>query len=159
MKKVMREFLLSVMLLGSPHAQAETLPSFDLEHCAWHATDIVVASEGDTIDGELSALTVLSGGLKIGDSVSVPELGQFRLKESRTVRSFRNTSDDKEHPLVLTGERMMVFLKRGEGKTGSGPNWGPASPFFAGMDVSVVWIANGHVYGFTQVRNPGPPYS
>ena len=155
MKAVGRALAITVMLVASPHTQAEIRPSFHLEHCAWHATDIVVASEGGTIDGELGVVKVLAGGLKIGDSISVPELGQFRPKESRTVRPSWHTSDDKKAPLVLTGDKLVVFLKRGGDRAATNPTWSPAS-HFGGMKVSVVWITEGRVYGFTQVMNPGP---
>lgn len=144
-----------LMVLTSAEAHAGIRPSFSLEHCAWHATDIVVASEGEAIDGKLSVLKVLDGALKIGESVSVPELGQFRAKENRTVRSFWRTSEDKEPPLVLTGDKMVVFLKRNGSRAAKGSTWSPVSPF-GGMKVSVVWINEGRVYGFTQVMNPGP---
>ena len=140
MKAVGRALAVTVMFVASPYVQAGIRPSFHLEHCVWHATDIVVASEGDTIDGELGVVKVLAGGLKIGDSISIPELGQFRTKESRTVRSFWRTSDEKEPPLVLTGDKLVVFLRRGGDRAATDPNWNPASRF-GGMKVSVAGMA------------------
>ncbi len=155
MKAIKGAFALSIMLLASAQARAGERPSFNLEHCAWHATDIVLASEGEAIDGRLIVLKVLAGGLNIGDSITVQELGEFNLEESRTVRPFLHTSNDKESPLVLSGEKLVVFLRRGRDTSAKVPAWSPASRF-GGMKVSAVWIADGHVYGFTQVKNPGP---
>jgi hypothetical protein len=129
MKAVGRVLATTIMFVASPHVQAGIRPSFHLEHCAWHATDIVVASEGEAIDGKLSVLKVLAGALKIGDTISVPELDQFRAKESRTVHPHWRTSDNKEPPLVLTGDKLVLFLKRGGDKVATGPTWSPASPF------------------------------
>ena len=155
MKTVGRVLAITIMLVSSPHVQAGIRPSFHLEHCAWNATDIVVASEGEAIDGKLSVLKVLAGALNIGDTISVPELDQFRAKESRTVRPPWRTSGDKNPPLVLSGDKLVLFLKRGGDKAATDPTWSPAS-LFGGMTVSVVWISDGRVYGFAQEINPGP---
>ncbi len=155
MQATLGAIALSIMLLASAQVEAGERPSFNLEHCTWHATDIVLASEGETIDGRLSVLKVLAGRLNTGDSITVPELGEFSPEESRTVRPFLHTPNDKEPPLVLSGEKLVVFLKRGGDKSAKIPAWSPASRF-GGMKVSTVWIADGHVYGFKQVKNPGP---
>jgi hypothetical protein len=155
MKAGERAHAIIVIFLVSPLVEAGIRPSFHLEHCAWHATDIVVASEGEVIDGTLSVLKVFAGAQKIGDSIFVPELGQFRAKESRTLRPFLLSSGDKEPPMVLAGDKLVLFLKRGKDKSATDPTWAPAS-LFGGMKVSVVWISEGRVYGFTQVMNPGP---
>ena len=149
-----------LMLLTFVRANAAIRPSFMLEHCAWHATEIVVASEGQAIDGTLNVLAVWDGELAVGDSVSIPELSRFSSEESRTVRPYFDDIRDKTPPLVLSSQRMVLFLKRGEnqlahGKAVTDTEWKPAS-LYGGMNVSVAWLAEDKVYAFTQVMNPGP---
>lgn len=133
---------------------AEIRPSFDLEGNIWNATDIVMASEGDEIDGKLEVRKVFSGNLAEGNALTIPELAVFRAKERRTVpHNFFGRSDD-ELPRVLSGKQLVLFLKRdGAGADGE-PTWKSAHRY-GGMDVSVVWINEGRVYGFTQIMNPG----
>jgi hypothetical protein len=147
-----RRLLPIIALLACFEAHGEIRPSFELEACAWAATDIVIASEGDHIDGQLQVQKVLAGALKKGDALEIPELAEFRTGEKRTVlpQWYQDTGGDA--PRVLTGQTLSLFLKRGgpEGQT-----WSPAASF-GGMDVSILWLEEDAAYGFTQVINPGP---
>ena len=145
-------FVFATILSGS--LRAGIRPSFNLEYNTWNATDIVIATEGEEIDGQLRVLKVLVGSLKQGDAISIPELGQFLSKESRTVSRFWHGANDKAAPHVLTGGNLILFLKRDGGRADVNLVWKPASRF-GGMKVSFVWIDKGQVYGFTQVINPG----
>ena len=52
---------------AAPAAWAFYLPSFNLDESAWHATHIVVVSEGQKIDGELRVLESWHGDLRRGE--------------------------------------------------------------------------------------------
>lgn len=150
-----------VLLAASSICVAGIRPSFMLDHSAWHATDIVVAAEGEKIDGKLSVIEVWKGRLSQGDVLAVTGLQMFANEASRTVKQFGGAKREKKPPVVVSGERMILFLRRGSPRTGkeeppSGPAiWQPAS-LFGGMKVSVVWIEGETTYAFTQVMNPGP---
>jgi len=142
--------LLLLLLLEPSLALAAIRPSFSLEDCAWMATDIVVATEGQTIDGKLEVVDVWHGDLKPGQVVSVPELAAFAPEAARGVPSW--TGKDQVPALYVSGKRMILFLKKPQ--EGSG-KWLAASRF-GGMDVSVLWIEPKRTYGIVQVENPGP---
>ncbi len=128
---------------------AAIVPSFYLEGCAWNATDIVVASEGETIDGRLTVLEAWVGSLAPGAALHVPELAVFASEEKRRERWW---DPDRAHLTTVTGKRLVLFLKR-ETKP-EDPQWAPAVPY-GGMDVSVCWIESGQAYGLVQIMNPG----
>ena len=134
--------------------QAGIRPSFYLDAVAWEATDIFIASEGEKVDGNLTVTAVWDGNLVVGDSVSVPELASFATEASRTVKPFWEQKDN-DAPVVVSAQRMVLFLKAAKEKNSPRERiWHPAAP--EGVNVSVAWISNGHVYAFVQVMNPGP---
>ena len=155
MKTFERMLAISIVLVASHSVQADVKPSFDLEHCAWNAADVVIVSGDAATDGKLRVLKVLAGSLKKGDAISVPKLDPFRAKENRTVRSIFRAADEEEPPQVLSGDKMVLFLKREGDTTATNRTWTPAS-HFGGIKVSFVWIDEGRVYGFMQMMNPGP---
>lgn len=71
--------ILVLLTLGllTTQGNARIEPSFSLEESAWKATDIVVAFEGDVIDGKLQVLEAWKGDLKKGNSLDVPEMKVF----------------------------------------------------------------------------------
>lgn len=158
--------LVILFLLCGSHSltSAGIRPSFDLEGNAWNATHIVVATEGKTIDGIFRVLESWKGDLNPGDTIKIPELASFKAVSSRTVPDPWRTSTNQG--LVVTGDRMVLFLAKGSSDSVSeGSHNGFSSPakmqwkspsFFKDMSVSVVWIEQGKVYGFVQVMNPGP---
>ncbi|HDZ39334.1 MAG TPA: hypothetical protein ENH62_13830 [Marinobacter sp.] len=155
-------WLCVVLFAATGHSRAGIRPSFSLNHSTWHATDIVVASEGDTVDGTVSVLEVWKGRLAPGKVLSIPALARFAKKETRTVKPgwIPVPRDDKATPVVLSGRRMVLFLKRAtpvaaKGKQPEPVRWAPTS-LFGGMHVSVVWIERGKTYSFVQIMNPGP---
>lgn len=110
---------LVAVLLFTPRIYAGIRPSFGLNHCAWHATHIVVASEGDEIDGRLTVLESWKGDLQPGELVSIPQLASFKSQPSREVKTSplglaiersMNYITPKEY---VTGSRMILFLKKG----------------------------------------------
>lgn len=94
---------LAVVSAASPRVHGREEPSFNVDDCAWAATDIVVASEGEKIDSVVTVLSVWGGELRAGDRVSVPALGEFADKETRTLRSSGRAGDAP--PLVLAPDR------------------------------------------------------
>lgn len=127
-------------------------PSFWVDDSAWSATDIVVATEGETIDGELQILEVWKGGLQVGGKISIPELAAFAPESKRTVTPGWLDEKKEELPARVTGSRLALFLKKGEGAS---EKWLPAT-FYKEMNVAVVWSEQGKAYSFLQQMNPGP---
>src|SRR5580658_2628 len=72
-------------LIFMSQANAGTRPSFYLDACAWDATHIVVVTEGERTDGQVSVLESWKGDLKPGDNITVPELAAFEPQSSRII--------------------------------------------------------------------------
>jgi hypothetical protein len=153
-------------------------PSFSLDRSAVKATHVVVATEGERIDGVLTVLESWKGDLRRGAALVVPELARFAPREPRLI-------DALDHPATnaVSGDRMLLFLVKSAGAptVGSGDGgraeaqacvrWLPAScpdrrvPFageplpddsFARMRISVAWVERDRVFAFQQISNPGP---
>ena len=157
-----KALLTCVVILASPSLSvAEIRQSFMLDHSAWHATDVVLATEGEKIDGRLSVVETWKGALSPGDALTVTGLHIFANEASRMVTRLGGAKHEKKPPVVVSGERMILFLRRSPRRTGKGQpppgpaTWYPASQF-GGMKVSVVWVEGETTYAFTQVMNPGP---
>ena len=147
-------------------------PSFSPEGCSWRATDIVVVTEGSEIDGNFKVLETWKGDLKPGQTISVPELGQFKEKDARSIysRSWVEKESDSR-PRYVSGERMILFLRDANKPQGdsedddtetgesdvSTSRWKPTNPMGTEMKYSTAWIENGEVYCFVQIMNPGDP--
>jgi hypothetical protein len=153
--------LLFPIFLGiTSQSWAARRPSFMLDHSAWHATDIVIASEGDTVDGNLTVHETWKGHLAPGNALSIPDLDAFASKEARTIKFPWKSRNANTPPIILSGRRMILFLKHpvpiaGKMHNLESAHWQPAS-FFREMRVSVAWVEQQHVYAFTQIVNPGP---
>lgn len=136
----------TMLLLGGAPAIAAFQPSFQLEQCSKDATDIVLATEGDKIDGELEVLETWRGGLARGEKILIPALAAFEEPATRAIHGdFGPTEDARRH---VTGARMVLFLKRAGTRWVAASNWGD-------MMVSVVWVERDTVYAFQQIVNPG----
>jgi len=148
-----------LLLFASGHLQAGIRPSFRLEATTWRATDIVVVTEGDVIDGNLNVVETWKGTLSPGDAVSIKELGEFATTESRTVKPPWSFKPEKEPPpVIVSGKKMVLFLRRSLTSPPDGTNkpvWEPASPF-KDMNTSVVWVEGQAAYSFQQLMHPGP---
>jgi Surface antigen variable number repeat len=167
MKRISSYSLFSLLLLffSYTHVSAGIRPSFDLETCAWNATDIVVVTEGKKIDGVFRILETWKGDINPGDTIKIPELASFQSESSRVVSNAWYQTE-KTSRLVVTGDRMILFLKRdsqaaarqmedGAPLPAASIKWKSAN-FFDDMNVSVVWIEREQAYGFVQLVNPGP---
>lgn len=144
-------------------------PSFGLDYCAWHATDIVVV-EVLQEDGVFAVVESWKGELQPGEHVTVPELkplaGAMQVSLYPRGTDFwpaEETGVSEQIPRQPAGSRMVLFLKRGEGSeasptlsdTKSGEKW-QSSDFFGVMKASVVWVDGEELYSFQQIEDPGP---
>ena len=138
-------FGLGMLFLAGAPAIASFQPSFELEQCSKGATDIVLATEGDRIDGELEVLETWRGGLKKGEKVLIPALAMF---EEPATRAIYDAPADESATKHVTGRRMVLFMRR------SGSRWLAASDWGV-MRASVAWIESDTVYAFEQIVDPG----
>lgn len=172
MRNLAVSFLVAVSFLA-PRIWAGIRPSFGLDHCTWHATHIVIASEGDEIDGSLTVLESWKGDLQPGEVISIPQLASFKSQPSREVKSsplgpaIEQSLKYVAPKKYVTGARMILFLKKKEQSPEASTNsagslqapgnaldlWEPASR--DGINVSVLWIEEGRAFAFIQVMNPG----
>jgi hypothetical protein len=148
-----------LLLLAAPAVRAGIRPSFNIESSAWFATHVVVVTEGEKIDGNLTVLESWKGDLAPGEVISVPELAAFSAKASRLIRKpIWDRSTEPEH--YVTGDRMVLFLKEKPRAKTEGEesvrdrSWASANQW-GGMDVSVLWVEGEKTYAFIQVMNPG----
>ena len=150
-----------LLTLSHSYASAGIRPSFYLEDSSWNATDIVVATEGKKIDGVFLVLESLKGPLQPGETIKIPELAIFADEKSRVVKD----AWYKPLSLVVTGERMVLFLKRDTNQPladadhrlppATSLKWKAASHWNE-FNVSVVWVEQGKSFSFVQLSNPGP---
>ena len=156
-------FLVAALLSFTPITYAGIRPSFGLDHCTWHATHVVVATEGDKIDGRLIVLESWRGDLRPGEVISIPELASFKSQSSREIKTGPFAIKSDEPKRYVTSSRMILFLKKKaeapetstnlEDKSRASDQWEPASR--EGINVSVLWIEGDHAFAFIQVMNPG----
>ena len=155
---------LLLVLAYQPSVFAWVQPSFGGNACTWDATHIVVVSEGEIIDGVVEVLESWKGDLKNGDVITVPELSAFAPLEKRLIAE---TLDEQHYhnrvapnrPTHVTCSRMVLFLVKKEETNGAGTlkvTWLPANLHWKQMDVSMLWVERGRVFGFVQQENPGP---
>jgi hypothetical protein len=130
-------------------------PSFYLDGCAWHATDIVLV-EVTTTPSVFRVLESWKGSLGPGNSVTVPGLQPLHgaIEIPAYPKRFEDLQKDgsfEQIPAQPPGARMVLFLEKGlpNGRWQSADIFGP-------MKTSAVWIDDGRLYSFRQVVNPGP---
>jgi len=153
-----------LVLAGNSLSYAAIRPSFNLDYSLWKATHIVLATEGNVIDGHLKVIESWKGDLKPDSEIILPELATFSTGKSRQVHDLWKRKDlPKPFVRLVTGSKMVLFLvqsAKNRQKGLSDPNncaWLPASyNGYGGFKVSVVWIENGEAYAFRQIVNPGP---
>lgn len=131
-------------------------PSFSLEYSAWNATHISVVTEGGEIDGLLRILEPIKGDFGFGETISIPQLAEFKTEDSRLIYDdwdvFRNSGNR------VSGARMFLFLRKTED---SANEWRSAGLFsndseFGRIRYSVMWIEDGKAFAFAQMMDPGP---
>ena len=137
--------VLLVCLLTTP-AHGAFRASFWLPELAWEATDIVVVRDTPVLDGRVTVLEVWHGDLVPRAELVLPELAAFASEGARRIEKGWS-----EHPLDavhVTGDRIVLFLRRGE-------KIQPAAPS-GGLRVSAAWLEEDRAFGFVQTINPGP---
>jgi hypothetical protein len=144
------------LTFGATPADAGFRPSFDVDHCSWSATHIVLVKT-TAKDGVFLVMESWKGDLKPGESLAVPELKPD--KDAVPIASYPkppsfNVQDDEgineQVPRQPIGSQMLLFLKRR-----ADSQWDPASAR-GGMKVSALWIDGGKAFCFRQLENPGP---
>src|SRR5690606_10722376 len=131
-----------------PAAFAFYLPSFQLEECAWHATDIVVVTEGKEIDGEVRVLETWTGERKRGETLSIPDLAGFARDDARAIWD----GAEKDTGKRVSGDRIVLFLRRKDNE------WVGAQgeERYAGIGIASAWIDGGKAHVRAQLARSGP---
>jgi hypothetical protein len=163
---------LLLLLALSSFARAGIRPSFLSEVCAWRATDIVVVTEGQEVDGVFTILETLKGDLKPGETITIPEMAEFKSVEARLENDqlYEQQQRGKAKEYV-TGNRMILFLRdsqkpqlwlddeqeQGASTRKKGPSrWQAANLMGDEIKYSAVWIEKDYIHCFIQEMNPGP---
>lgn len=141
--------VLLLVAVVAPPAFASRGPDFRLDVNAWDATDVVLVSEGDTIDGKVTVLETWAGSVAAGDELEFPDLARYALEDARTVKW---TGSEYDTPLVLvSGARMLLFLfRKAGGALEPVDSWGH-------FTTSTAWFEGGRAYARRCVMFPGPP--
>lgn len=139
----------AVFLLCALNSYAGIRPSFSLDYSAWNATHIIVATEGEEIDGNFTVLESLKGSLGYGETISIQELSNFKSESSRQVKE--GYSEIPIASKFVTGAKMILFLRANpKSKT----IWESAD-FYKDFKTSVLWIEGEQTFAFIQTMNPG----
>ena len=154
----LRVGLLSALVLGFVQAcLAGIRPSFSLDFCSWHATDIVRV-EVTPQPGVFRVVESWKGDLNAGNLVTVPELQPpagamdvvaYPTEFTDIVRGGLSEQIPAQH----AGSQMFLFLKKEP--EASSDHWKSAD-VFGEMKTSAIWIDGGQLYAFQQLVNPGP---
>jgi hypothetical protein len=154
----LRVSLLSALVFGFLQLSlAGIRPSFLLDYCSWHATDIVLV-EVTPKPGVFRVMELWKGDLKAGLLVTVPELqpptGATEIAAySKEFADTMRGELDEQIPAQPVGSQMVLFLKRAPEVSSN--LWKPAD-IFGEMKTSAVWIDDRQLYAFRQPVNPGP---
>ncbi|RPJ60239.1 MAG: hypothetical protein EHM23_11110 [Acidobacteria bacterium] len=157
-------FLLLLVFGSSVPMYGALQPYFSLDFSSWRATHILLASEGEQIDGKLVILECWKGDLNPGDIIQLPELASFNSRESRAIKTVPDHGTEGQ-PQYVTGSRIGLFLRdkpmeaadnQEPANHQSSPSsvWQPASYF--GMNFCVIWIEADQTFGFRQLTMHEP---
>jgi hypothetical protein len=150
--------LLSVLVISFVQPSLAGIhPTFSLDYCSWHATDVVLV-EVTPKPGVFRVIEAWKGDLKAGNLVTVPKLQppSGAMEIIAYLREFDDTVKgglNEQIPAQRIGSQMVLFLK--ESPEASSDHWKSAN-FFREMKASVFWIDGGQLYAFRQLENPGP---
>lgn len=133
-------FFACMVALARP-ARAETLPTFSEEMHVRRATEVIVATEGEALDGVVEVLASWRGTLRPGDRTQVVGLAGF-VNSSEAV--FHRRSRPRSRP---TFQRMILFLAREEGKL---------VPSLWDIGACLVVVERDGLFAMEQQMNPGP---
>lgn len=160
-----------IVIIVCSTAAAGIRPSFLPEVCSWRATDIVVVTEGQQIDGVFTVLETLKGDLKPGEAIKIPEMAEFKSPEARLISEpwYQQPQPNKAKEYV-SGDRMILFLRDSQkpqfwldddeekqsAQKKNASRWQAANLMADEIKYSAVWIEKDQLYCFIQVMNPGP---
>lgn len=101
---------LGLTALPTPEIRA----SFNADAAAWAATDVVVVSEGDVIDGVVTVIEAWRGPLEPGAELTFSTLAHYRSESDRAVEPMflQHALSETETVEFVTGERIVLFLER-----------------------------------------------
>lgn len=121
MKKIallLMNFLAALLCFSPAIAFSARTPSFDLEWQLKESQAVVLATEGDVIDGKLTVLSTYRGNLKPGDEIHLPLLAEFNNPARRVVHPQRSKIAGVKKPThaKVSGRLMVLFLTMKEGK-------------------------------------------
>ena len=145
-------YLTAAILSLSGPTRPEILPGFGLLSCAWHATHVVVASEGERIDGRFEVLEVWAGDLRVKDRFDVGGMEKMAPVAKRELRIWALQSGPIE---VIPCNRMVLFLRKKNGAFFSANrSWRhpggrrKSDPEYSEADVtlSAAWVRRGQVF-------------
>jgi hypothetical protein len=131
----------------------------------WSATHIVLATEGEVIDGRLRVIESWKGDFEPDAEIVVPNLARYSGAKSRQVKSWQPAHQTEPYVRVVTGARMLLFLTDTKPKEPLVPvvTWDsglPASVEGQGdFWVSFAWVEKGEVYARHQLVFPSWPIS
>lgn len=137
-----------ILLFKSAQGRAASEPSFSLDHLVRTAKHIVLATEGDTIDGKITVLASYKGNLHPGSEITVPLLAQLSDSKQRVIMP-RLLFQKHGKPLhsEVTCKTMLLFLD------GDGNDLHP--PYFPEYFTWLCWLEGDRVYARIQEMNPG----
>jgi hypothetical protein len=153
-----RAVLVPILLFGLLYPTLGGIrPSFSLDYCSWHATDIVLVEPTPT-PAAFRVVESWKGGLEPGRPVLVPKLQPTTgaLEISGYPKRFEDIVKgglNEQIPAQAPGSRMILFLKK---ETEASSDQWQSADLFGEMKTSAVWLDGGQLYRFQQVMNPGP---
>ena len=110
--------MLCILIAGALFAMATPVFAknhfiLNLEYCAEHASYIILASEGDVIDGQLTVLESWNGDLHRGDVISIPELKIFNEASAREIKcDLPVLCKTGLPPKYVSCSKMLLFLNK-----------------------------------------------
>lgn len=122
-------------------------PSFAVDYCSWHATDVVLV-EITPSPGVFRVVESWKGNLEPGSPVAIPQLlptADAKQISSYSFNEFGARGPREQIPAQPVGSRMILFLKNEPGAFGE--QWRPAD-VFKEIKASVVWIDRGRAMAF-----------
>lgn len=139
----------SLFFLSALTLVAEKLPCFDHVQLAKEADYVVLVSEGEVIDGEVTVLASYKGGVPVGSSLKIAELRTFAEESERRIEPLF-VGGELRHKTVTCG-LMILFLDSDGVNDALRPAWGDPK-----WNTWLCWIEQGVVYARWQEVNPGP---
>ncbi len=137
---MLKVFLQTLVLISlcSLIANAKIHTVVNIDDCTWLATHIIVVSEGDEIDGQVTVLESWEGHLKIDDSLRIPELAKFKSETSRHIECMNMVLHlgkcPDSTPKLVSGSKIILFLRNEP----DSQNWSA---------IGAVWIEQEEAYG------------